>query len=181
MAPASAGRWYAVHTHVQAEAFAASHLRRQGYGVLYLHYPATVRHARRQKRVLRPYFPRYLFTCCTELPLAPVAHTPGVVAIVQAGPDPLEVPGDVIAELAARADANGLVTVSGEVQKRACFVPGQEVAIASGPLQGLLATILRDDGGKIAVMLHWLNRQIKVALDSDALAVDSPALRSAPN
>ena len=104
MAPASAGRWYAVFTHVQSESLAASHLRRQGYGVLYLHYRGQVRHARRVRRVIKPYFPRYLFTCCAELPLAPIAHTPGVAAIVQAGPEPLEVPGDVIVELAARAD-----------------------------------------------------------------------------
>ena len=182
MAPES-GRWFAVFTHTQAEAFATQHLRRQGYGVLYLHYHGTVRHARRVRRVIRPYFPRYLFACCTALPLAPIIHTPGVATIVQAGPgEPLEIPGPIIAELAARGDQDGLVNALGESEKRRSFVPGMEVAIASGPLQGLLATILRDDGGnKIVCVLRWLNRRLKVTLDCEALAVDSPALRSAPN
>jgi transcriptional antiterminator RfaH len=172
-------RWFAVLTQARAEPLAATHLRRQGYGVLYLHYPATVTHARRVRRVHKPYFPRYLFAACENQPVGPIARSIGVAALVQAGPEPLEIPHPVIAELAARGDADGFVAGLGGPQERGRFPPGLEVAIARGPLQGLLATILIDDGVRVACVLRWLGRQIKVTIEPEALAVFSPALRRA--
>jgi transcriptional antiterminator RfaH len=177
-------RWFAVLTNVRAEPLAAKHLRRQGYGVLYLHYPATVSHARRLRRVIKPYFPRYLFAACLEdLPVGPITRTTGVAALVQAGPDPLEIPHPVIDELASRGDADGLVLGLEEPYKRKIFRLGQEVAIARGPLQGLVATItgLSMNGQGAVCALRWLGRSVNVNFDFEALAVFSPALRSAPN
>lgn len=181
MASAKACRWYAVLTQARAEPLATHHLRRQGYGVLYLHYPAEIRHARRIKAVTKPYFPRYVFAGAKDdQPVGPIAHSIGVAAIVQAAGEPLEVPREVIGELEARAGPDGLVAPP-QALERPVWAPGQEVAIASGPFAGEQATVVVDDGSRIRLILRWLGRKVRATVAPDALVASSPALRSAPN
>lgn len=175
-------RWYAVMTEARAEPLATHHLRRQGYGVLYLHYPAEIRHARRVAKVTRPYFPRYVFAAVApELPIGPIGRSIGVAGVVQAAGEPLEVPQEVIGELTSRADPNGLVAPP-QAAGRAIYAPGQEVTIAQGPFAGHRATILLDDGDRIRATLRWFARDVTVTLEPGDIAGDnSPALRRAPN
>lgn len=181
MASATACRWYAVMTEARAEPLATHHLRRQGYGVLYLHYPATVRHARRTMATTKPYFPRYVFAeVAPDLPIGPIGRSIGVAGVVQAAGEPLEVPSEVIGELMTRSDPNGLVAPP-QPQERPIYAPGREVTIAEGPFAGHAAVIILDDGERIRVALKWLGRDVNVTIEPGALAgATSPAVRSAP-
>lgn len=169
-------------TEARAEPLATHHLRRQGYGVLYLHYPAEIRHARRVAKVTRPYFPRYVFAAVApDLPIGPIGRSTGVAGIVQAAGEPLEVPQEVIGELTSRADPNGLVAPP-QRQERPIYALGQEVTIAQGPFAGHRATILLDDGDRIRATLRWFARDVTVTLEPGDIAGDnSPAVRRAPN
>ena len=54
-------RWFVAHTQPNAEAKAAAHLMRQGFGVYVPRYLKRRRHARKIDIVAAPLFPRYLF------------------------------------------------------------------------------------------------------------------------
>jgi transcriptional antiterminator RfaH len=177
---ATSARWLAVHTHPQHEALATYHLRRQTYPVVFLHYFTEIRHARRKTTVLRPYFPRYIFAEINDnLPMAPIATTPGVAAIVKSGQEPLQVPKAVIQELSARADPDGLVAPL-PARLRPLLAPGEEVSITSGPLQGFPGVVILDDGNRIRLNIKLLGRQIEATVEPGAVTALSPALRSAP-
>jgi transcription antitermination factor NusG len=177
---ANACRWFAVHTHPQHEIIAAHHLRRQSYRVVFLHYLAEIRHARRITRVIRPYFARYLFAGLRQdQPLGPICRTIGVASLIKSGQEPLEVPAPVIDELTARASPDGLVAPA-PARLRPLLAPGEDVMIAHGPLSGFRATVILDDKTKVRLLVKWLGRQIEATVDPEAVTALSPALRSAP-
>lgn len=169
-------RWYAVHTNVRSEFLVSDLLRNQGYETLNLHYRDTVRHARKTCHVLRPYFPRYLFASPSPGKTAhAITRIMGVAGVVCSGDRPLEVPLEVIAELAGRGDANGLVGLSDEeLGHRKRFQKGQIVQVDDGPLAGLLAAVELDTGDEVRIWLDVFKRRVNVALEPGAV---SPAGR----
>ena len=165
--------WFAVHTKPQKEGMVHNLLGWQGFETLYLHYPATVKHARRTRRVMRAYFPRYVFVAVGEgQEVATVNKTIGVSTVVYLGDEPLEIPGPVIDELKLRADSTGLLKVSpeetAEVRKR--FRRGQRVRITEGVLEGLKATIGVDSGHEVKVWLEMFKGEVQVSLQPEALS-----------
>src|SRR5947209_18714094 len=98
--------WYAVHTHVHAEAKASLHLQRQGYGVYLPRYLKRRRHARRLEVVPAPVFPRYLFAAIDVASprWRSIQSTIGVRHLVCNGEEPASVPDKVLAELWSRHD-----------------------------------------------------------------------------
>src|SRR5262245_18421687 len=89
---------YAVRTHPHKEFKALEHLRRQNYQAYLPRYLKTIRHARKSEKVVRPYFPRYLFV---RLNLAingwrAIRSTVGVSDIVGFGEQPAPLPAGVI-------------------------------------------------------------------------------------
>ena len=172
--------WYAVHTKPQKEGLVATFLKWQGFEVLYLHYPAVVKHARRTKTVLRAYFPRYVFAAVgDDQSVFDINNTIGVSTVVYCGDNPLEIPLPVIEELRLRADKHGRLNLSpketGEQRKR--FRRGQKVRITEGILEGLKAIIEVDSGHQVKVWLSLFKGEVPVVLQPEAL---SPALRSYP-
>ena len=168
--------WYAVMTNARAELLAAAELCRQGYEVLYLHYPGTVSHARRVSRVLRPYFPRYLFARVEATQsVYGVNHTQGVSTVVYAGDEPVEVPEKVIEELRTRGDENGLVKMTPdeeEVRKR--YETGAQVEILTGPFAGFLGVVELDKGKEVCIFLETFKRRVRFGLMPEQV---SPVVR----
>lgn len=181
-------RWYVAMTLARAEAMAEHHLRQAGYQTLYLHYAATVRHARREKRVLRPYLPRYvLFGTDGEQGLYAAARAVGVSSIVGTGAGPLEVPDRVVVELRSRGDESGLVDAQVIDDGRRRFAVGSQVRIAGGPLQGFLAEVAIDGGKEVRVWIQMFGGRVEAEFGPTALepvspewlAIDAP--RTAPH
>ena len=92
--------WFACYTNPQKEGLVHMLLGLQGFETLYLHYPWTIRHARKERHILRSYFPRYIFVAVGQgQAVGNINNTTGVSTVVMQGDDPLEIPLPVIEEL----------------------------------------------------------------------------------
>jgi transcriptional antiterminator RfaH len=153
--------WIAVNTNPHREHIVLEHLQRQALTA----YCPMIRkhrsHARRVETVLRPLFPGYLFVQANAgLKWRPILTTQGVRTVVRAGDDPSFVDDALIGGLKAR-EIDGAV-----VRPPSPYRVGQEVRIAGGPLDGLIATILElDEKDRLLVLLDVMHRGIKVKLN----------------
>lgn len=96
--------WRLLYTKPHAESWVDANLRRQGFGVLL---PRI-----RGRAGYGPLFPRYVFAGFAPGQRSEaMASTYGVQYVVRCGRSPAAVPAEVIAELRARMDARGVVTV----------------------------------------------------------------------
>lgn len=146
-------RWYAVHCQPHREHAAAAHLRNQDYHVFLPWQRKTRRHARRVERVLRPFFPSYLF-----LRLDPardrwraVNSTFGVVRMVMQGDKPAPAPVGVIETLRDCCDADDIL------EWQPALELGQAVRVTAGPFADLVGELQRLDGAKrVCVLLDLM-------------------------
>lgn len=154
-------RWFAVHCRAHCETKAAAHLRRQGYDVfLPLHHKVR-RHARRVERVLRPFFPGYLFTQfdTEQARWRPINGTFGVVRIITQGDRPVPVPSGVIEELHAASDQQGVIAW------QPALVPGQAVRVTDGPFAGLVGELESLEGAdRVRMLLDLLGNEVPIRL-----------------
>jgi transcriptional antiterminator RfaH len=161
--------WYAVHTRPREELKALAHLRRQNYDVYLPRYAKRIRHARRVERVLRPFFPRYLFV---SLNLAiegwrPIRSTLGVSDIVSFGDQPTPLPAGVIEELKHYEDAEGCIGF----KRQNSIKRGDKVTVLSGPfsrLLGLCESVA--DNERVSILLDLLGRKVRVSIEAEAVA-----------
>jgi transcriptional antiterminator RfaH len=160
--------WYAVHTHPREELKALAHLQRQNYRVYLPCYAKKIRHARKNERVVRPFFPRYLFV---HLNLATmgwrsIRSTIGVSDIVCFGDQPAPLPTGVIETLRSQEDAEGLI----QMARKNLLKPGDSIVVLSGPFArqlGLCDGV--SDNERVAILLDLLGRKVRVVLDVEAV------------
>ena len=161
--------WYAVHTQPHAEAKALDNLLRQGYRAYLPRGRTEVRHARRRQLVLRPLFPRYLFTGLDRatMPWRPILSTFGVSSVVRAGGEPAPVPAEIVAKLREREAAGDFDRPS---PGRALRV-GELVRVTTGAFEDMLGRLveLRDEA-RVVVLLELLGRSVRAQLRADAVA-----------
>ena len=169
--------WFAVHTQPKMEGAVRDALNRMGYETLYLHYRRTVKHARKVKEVLRPYFPRYVF-----VGVAPgqgfydINTCPGASTVVYSGDKPLEIPESDITLLRQEANEHGLVGGDPDaVPERERMKPGEVVNITYGPMTGLSGVVELDKGGEVALLIEMFKQRVRAHFKPEAL---SPAVRS---
>ena len=156
--------WYVVHTKPRQEARALENLENQGFSCfLPMVQVQKVRHQRVQV-VMEPMFSRYLFIQLNDQNQnwGPIRSTMGVSKLVSFGPQPAKVPAEFIAFL-QEAPAEALERM---------FAPGDQVLVASGPLQGLEGKYLAHDGETRAfVLVDLLGQPQKLRMAVDALRV----------
>jgi transcriptional antiterminator RfaH len=114
MSDSTSPAWYAVQRQPHGESRAAFNLAHQGFEVYSPRYLKTRRHARQLRRVVAPFFPRYLFA---NLDLAihrwrSVNGSFGVSGLLGAPDHPSRLPGAIIDALRAREDKKGYITVT---------------------------------------------------------------------
>jgi transcriptional antiterminator RfaH len=166
---AAAPAWYVVHTHPHAEAKAAAHLTRQGYSVYLPRYLTRRRHARRVDAVAKPLFPRYLFVAIDRLAQRwrAIRSTVGVAHLVCHGEQPAVLPHAIIDDLLRRQNETGFV----QLDLRPAFSRGDKVRIVDGVFAASLGLFDgMTDRERVAVLLNLLGREVRVVLDSDAIA-----------
>ena len=159
--------WYVAQTQINAEARARQHLINQGFEVFLPVYARRRRHARKVDTVLRPLFPRYLFV---RLDLEKdrwrsVNGTVGITHLITQGDSPVPVPQPVMAELMARADPEGVVTLA-QPELR----PGDQVRLEEGPFSefvGVFEAISEDD--RVMILLNLMGRQVRVRASRDSV------------
>jgi transcriptional antiterminator RfaH len=160
--------WYAVHTHPREEFKAFSHLRRQNYQAYLPRYVKTIRHARKSDRVIRPFFPRYLFV---RLNLAingwrAIRSTMGVNDIVCFGEQPAPLPAGVIDALQTQ-EIEGFI----ELGNKSAIKPGDNVVVLEGPFaQQIGRCISVSDNERVAILLDLLGRKVRVLINTEMVA-----------
>lgn len=160
-------RWYAVHTQPRAEAKAEFNLHRQGFEVYCPRLRKRRSHARRIDTVLRPLFPRYLFTAFdvdTQRWRA-INGTFGVMYLVGRGETPTSVPDGLVEALAAREAEDGSITLPAPT-----FRPGELLVVDDGPFKDLVGRFeCMSDAERVTVLLDLMGREVRVATHHTAL------------
>lgn len=165
----SATHWYCVHTKPRAEARALEHLQRQQFECLLprIRRPAPAARLPRQKTVVEPLFPRYLFLQAdpSSQSLAPIRSTCGVIGLVRFGGRPAQVGKAIIARLRQDAGIDGVIEPAPIM-----FQPGDVVRITEGPFLGLSAVYTQASGEQRAlVLLNLLGSECHVQVPVETL------------
>ena len=158
--------WYVVFTRPNGEETASQHLERQGFATYLPLRWALRRHARRQERVARPLFPRYLFVSldlCTQR-WRSVHSTVGVSHLVCRGDTPTPVPQDVVAQLIAQHDETGCVRFTSSFRR------GDRLRILCGAFADVVGLYEEmTDTQRVTLLLNLLGRQVRVVVAPDNL------------
>lgn len=162
--------WFAVVTKPRAEAIAFDNLQRQGYTCLWPRVRRSLRDAKGMRERVECLFPNYLFLRAdpeTES-LAPVRSTRGALGLVRFGSLPARVPEAVIEQIQSRLDPeDGLVRLDSPA-----WVPGTPVRISEGPLSGIAAIFLSEDGmDRVRMLVELLGSVREVVLPRQQVAV----------
>lgn len=160
--------WCAVSTKSNAEDKAVFHLMRQGFRVMLPKHLKRRTHARKVEWVPRPLFPGYLFVEIDpdRSPWRAIRSTVGIFDVIRFGEKPAAVPEEIIDEIAARQDENGLVkTHDGDN-----FKPGDAVRVLQGALGEFEALFeSSDDRNRVTVLLNMLGRQVRARVSKNAV------------
>ena len=162
-------QWYVVNTKSREEAKAFFNLNRQGFNAYLPKYKKTRRHARRTDTVLAPLFPKYLFV---EFDLdmenwSCINSTIGVSKLIKFGSMPTAVPSDLVNEIRAREDAEGMVSLNQYLKIK----QGDEVIIITGAFSQHTGIFeCQDDDARIVILLNLMGRDVRVRLPSSAIS-----------
>ena len=154
-------RWYVVHTLPFAEKRAQAQLENQQFRTFLPKRQKTVRHARKLRTIIAPFFPRYMFVVLdlNRDRWRSVNGTFGVSSLVMSGELPCPVPSGIVESMLALADPEGLLDLQPNLKI------GASVRLAAGPFGDQIAVLDRmDDSGRIRVLLNMLGRQVPVSM-----------------
>lgn len=163
----SQAKWCLIHTKPKQEQTAAEHLRRQHYHV-YL--PMLCKRRiknERQISAVTPLFPRYLFVRLSAGidNWGPIRSTKGVRDFVRFGTNPTQVPNELIDEIKAREDNNGLhYELEPELQK------GDKIHITDGPFSGCNAIFTAHRSKeRVLILLDIIGKSSRVEVASNSI------------
>ena len=140
---------------------AEANLARQGYGTFL---PLTEVTRRRGNRLVAqrvPLFPGYLFVALEPTqPWRPICGTYGVLRLVmRVAKTPQPVPHEVMADLIARADADGVLVPGTNL------ATGDNVRITAGAMTGFVARVEAVQGAtRIGVLLEMMGQAVRATL-----------------
>lgn len=167
--------WFVVRTHHKREPWACENISRQGADY-YL--PLIIENTRTSRKKgpavvearPRSLFPGYVFVK-TEGQWRFLLGTFGVIGVIMQGADPAVVPEQIIADLRAREDANGIIQLPGRPEGLSSrFKVGDQVRVAEGPYSGYIGIY---DGVKSKereqVLLDFLGRKTRVLIGIEHL------------
>ncbi len=154
--------WAVATTHPHSEAIAVENLERQGFVTYCPRIRKRRSHARKIDTVLRPLFPGYVFIGVSQqMRWRPILSTMGVRSLVRFSDEPATLDAAFIDELRAR-EVEGAV-----VRPPVPYKVGQNVQIAGGPFDGLVARILElNEKDRVVVLLDVMNRGVKARLET---------------
>jgi transcriptional antiterminator RfaH len=156
--------WYVVYTKPRQETRAFENLQNQGFNCFLPTLQVQKLRSQKVQTITEPMFSRYLFIQLddTTQNWGPIRSTMGVSKLVSFGPQPAKVPAEFIAFL---KDAPP------ETLER-MFAPGDNVQVASGPLQGLEGKYIAHDGETRAfVLVDLLGQPQKLRMAVESLRV----------
>jgi transcription antitermination factor NusG len=164
-------RWYACHTRSRHEKRVVVHLGTRG---LKAYLPLVARTSRwhdRDKTILWPLYPGYVFACLNASEISTVVDLPGVVALVSSGGRPLPIDD---ADLDNVRRVESMIAETGKLPVVEPLVEeGEHVRITSGPLDGMVGVVLERRGPKrilLHIGLRAIGQGVKLELDASYLS-----------
>lgn len=157
-------RWHVVHTHMNSEGLASSHLERQGFCVFLPKRRRIIRHARKSYEVRDAFFPRYLFVAfdIKRTQWRRINSTIGVSNLLCIQSRPLALPPGLVEDLIAATDSDGIL--------RRCenLEVGQKVRILSGPLEDSIGKLAENsDNEEVKIFIELMAREVSVYIQRD--------------
>lgn len=146
-------RWHVVSALAKQEIRADENLKRQGFESWLPQFRKKRRHARRTEETASPLFPGYLFVRFdveTDR-WRSINGTFGVVRVLCNCDEPIAVPDELVANLQARKDEAGFISLP--VRN---FKAGESVHVATGPFADLEGLFERTSGRDRVVLLFSL-------------------------
>ena len=155
-----AGWWHALYTRHQHEKVVAQALSGKGFEVFLPQYRSVRKWKDRQKEIVLPLFPNYVFIQGGLDRMLNILTTPGVHSLVSWGGRPAEIPGNEI-EAVRR-----LVESSLPVEPHPFLKCGDLVRIKSGALEGIEGILVRKTRGvRLVLSVEMLSRSAAVEVD----------------
>lgn len=162
--------WFAVRVRPRSEKKVANMLRYKGYEDFVPLYRSARLWSDRVKELDLPLFPGYVFCRFKPQYKLPVLTTPGVLAIVGFGGEPVAVDDAEISNLR-------IVARSGRPACPFAFVQiGKPVRVERGPLRGAEGLLIGAKRLRLVVSVKLLQRSIALDVDGDCVApIEEPA------
>ncbi|HUN62729.1 MAG TPA: UpxY family transcription antiterminator [Candidatus Sulfotelmatobacter sp.] len=152
--------WYAVYTRFQHEKTSAACLEKKGFEVFVPVYRAVHRWSDRNRTVILPLFPCYLFVRTGLHRKADVLQTKGIRHMVESAGRGCEVSEEEIAGL------RRICHFESRVQPHAFWEQGDRVRIRRGPLCGIEGILKREKNEyRIVVCIELLKKGVSVEVD----------------
>lgn len=152
--------WFAVHTKARHEKKANRALTEKNVETFLPTREIVNRWKDREKKVLMPLFPGYLFVKIDPLDRYTVLNTNGVVRILGNNGVPVPVSTEEI-EATKRLIETGL-----KYEPFPYSIVGREVEVRRGPLEGAIGKILRTKGAySLILSVHLIMRSVSVEVD----------------
>jgi len=157
-------RWFVIRTKTNREMNACMQYERQGHEVYLPLIRRMVRHARRNREVLRPFFPGYLFLHLDpeEADWVSIVSTYDAIGAIRFGGQYVPAPDWVIEDLKAR-EVDG--TIELDRLQADWLIPGAAVGIQLDP-ETVAAGIVYSRRGKanVVVLLELMGRALKATV-----------------
>ena len=154
--------WGVVNTQPHKERIALENLQRQDFHAYCPLIRRRLNHSRRVTEALRPLFPGYLFVRidAETQPWRPVLSTYGVRTLVRCG-DELSLIADAFVQSLKAREVDGAI-----VRPASPYRVGQQVRVAGGPFDGLVATVIEmHENDRLTVLMELLSRAVRVRVD----------------
>ena len=156
--------WYALTVKHQHEAAARSALEFKGFEALAPTYRVRRRWSDRVKEIDLPLFAGYVFCRFAFSERVNVIDVPGVARVVEFGGAPAEISEAEIGAIRTVMDLE-----NAKVRRWPCLNPGDRVRVERGPLRGVEGTLMREERGRMQLVIgiEMLQRSLAVEVDAD--------------
>jgi transcription antitermination factor NusG len=166
--------WYAIQARTRWERSTASLLSEKGYEVLLPTYESTRRQGDRTKKVSYPLFPGYLFCRFDVQKRLPILITPGVIAVVGQGRNPISV------EESEMSAIQTIVSSGTFAEPWPYLQMGQKVRVEDHPLRGVEGILIGYKGShRIVISVTLLRRSIALEIERSRVVPIHPARETA--
>ena len=156
--------WYAIYTKHQHEKSAADLLVRKGFEILLPLYRLTRRWKDRDKSLLSPLFPCYVFVRTDLSRKVDILRTPGVFWLVESGGCACQIPDTDIEEI------NKIVQSPARIAPHPYLRSGEWVRVRHGSLEGLEGILTRfKNQYRVVVTVEPLRKSVAVEVDVSAI------------
>lgn len=162
--------WHALYTRHQHENTVAQALVSKGFEVFLPQYRAVHRWKDREKKLLLPLFPNYVFIHGGLDRMLNIMTTPGVHSLISWGSKPAVIPADEI-EAVRR-----LVESPFAIEPHPYLQCGDVVRIKSGPLEGIQGILVRKTRKlRLVLSVEMLCRSASMEVNASMVERVSPA------